>query len=92
MVYEEAGDLVDIFATDSAFVAVVNGRRNFREDRHANEKRLWQGAKVEIGAFLTHARLLAVSIKSGQWNQQNYPANIPAVEDVASGGRRMARI
>ena len=35
LAYEEVEDLVDIFATDDAFIAVVDGRRNFTEDhRH----------------------------------------------------------
>lgn len=70
MAYEEVEDLVDIFSTDSAFIAVVDGRRNFSEDHRSNEKLLWQGAKGEVGAFLTSQRLLAVSVKSGQWNTQ----------------------
>lgn len=68
MAYEEVEDLVDIFATDSAFMAVVDGRRNFSEAKGSRETVLWQGAKGEIGAFLTNQRLLAVSVRSGQWN------------------------
>ena len=68
MAYEEVEDLVDIFATDSAFIAVVDGRRNFSEAKGSSETVLWQGAKGEIGAFLTNQRLLAVSVRSGQWN------------------------
>ncbi len=66
--YEEVEDLVDIFATDSAFIAVVDGKRNFSEAKDSSEAILWQGAKGEIGAFLTNERLLAVSVRSGQWN------------------------
>ncbi len=68
MAYEEVEDLVDIFATDSAFIAVVDGKRNFSEAKGSGETVLWQGAKGEIGAFLTNDRLLAVSTRSGQWN------------------------
>ncbi|MEE4112038.1 MAG: hypothetical protein V2I40_04435, partial [Desulfobacteraceae bacterium] len=68
MAYEEVEDLVDIFATDSAFIAVVDGKRNFSEAKGSSEMVLWQGAKGEIGAFLTNERLLAVSTRSGQWN------------------------
>jgi hypothetical protein len=75
MAYEEVEDLVDIFATDSAFIAVVDGRRTFREDHRSKEKLLWQEAKGEVGAFLTSQRLLAVSIKSGQWNTQYLKIN-----------------
>jgi hypothetical protein len=75
MAYEEVEDLVDIFATDSAFIAVVDGRRNFTEDHRPNEKLLWQGAKGEVGAFLTSERLLAVSVKSGQWNTRHLKIN-----------------
>ena len=75
MAYEEVEDLVDIFATDSTFIAVVDGRRNFSEDHRSNETLLWQGTKGEIGAFLTSQRLLAVSVKSGQWNTQYLKIN-----------------
>jgi hypothetical protein len=68
LAYEEVEDLVDIFATDSAFIAVVDGKRNFSEAKRSSETILWQGAKGEIGAFLTSDRLLAVSTRSGQWN------------------------
>jgi hypothetical protein len=68
MAYEEVEDLVDIYATGSHFIAVVDGRRNFSEAYRSREKILWQGAKGEVGAFLTNDRLLAVSVKSGQWN------------------------
>ena len=68
LAYEEVEDLVDIFATDSAFIAVVDGKRNFSEAKGSSETILWQGAKGEIGAFLTNERLLAVSVRSGQWN------------------------
>ena len=70
MAYEEVEDLVDIFTTDRAFIAVVDGRRHFSEDHRSSEKILWQGAKGEVGAFLTSDRLLAVSVKSGQWNKR----------------------
>lgn len=66
--YEEVEDLVDIYTTDSAFVAVVDGRRFFSESYRSNEKILWQEAKGEVGAFLTSTRLLAISVRSGQWN------------------------
>lgn len=75
MAYDEVEDLVDIFSTDSAFIAVVDGRRIFRENHRSDEKLLWQGARGEVGAFLTSQRLLAVSIKSGQWNKQNLRIN-----------------
>ena len=75
MAYEEVEDLVDIFSTDSAFIAVVDGRRNFSEDHRAKETLLWQGAKGEVGAFLTSQRLLAVSVKSGQWNTRSLKIN-----------------
>ena len=68
MAYEEVEDLVDIFATDGAFIAVVDGKRNFSKAKGSSETILWQGAKGEIGAFLTNERLLAVSTRSGQWN------------------------
>jgi hypothetical protein len=68
MAYEEVEDLVDIFATDSSFIAVVDGKRNFSEAKRSNETIHWQGAKGEIGAFLTSERLLAVSLRSGKWN------------------------
>jgi hypothetical protein len=66
--YEEVEDLVDIVATGGYFTALVDGQRNFSEARRSNEKILWQGAKGEVGAFLTNERLLAVSVRSGQWN------------------------
>jgi hypothetical protein len=75
LAYEEVEDLVDIFATDDAFIAVVDGRRNFTEDHRSDEKLLWQGAKGEVGAFLTSQRLLAVSVKSGQWNTRHLKVN-----------------
>lgn len=75
MAYEEVEDLVDIFTTDRAFIAVVDGRRHFSEDIRSNEKILWQEAKGEVGAFLTSDRLLAVSVKSGQWNTQYLKIN-----------------
>jgi hypothetical protein len=68
MAYEEIEDLVDIFATGGRFIAMVDGRRNFSEAYRSDEKILWQGAKGEVGAFLTSDRLLAVSVRSGQWN------------------------
>ncbi|MBR9986417.1 MAG: hypothetical protein KFF68_10945 [Desulfosarcina sp.] len=68
LAFEEVEDLVDIFATDSNFIAVVDGKRNFSESKSSDERILWQGAKGEIGAFLTNERLLAVSVRSGQWN------------------------
>ena len=75
MAYEEVEDLVDIFATDSAFIAVVDGKRNFSEAKGSSETILWQGAKGEIGAFLTNDRLLAVSTRSGQWNARPLKIN-----------------
>jgi hypothetical protein len=75
MAYEEVEDLVDIFTTDSAFIAVVDGSRKFSEDFRSREKILWQGAKGEVGAFLTSDRLLAVSVKSGQWNTRYLKIN-----------------
>lgn len=68
--YEEVEDLVDIFTTDSQYIAIVDARRHFSENHRSSEKILWQGAKGEVGAFLTSDRLLAVSVKSGQWNTQ----------------------
>ena len=53
----------------------MDGRRNFSEDHRSNETLLWQGTKGEIGAFLTSQRLLAVSVKSGQWNTQYLKIN-----------------
>ena len=75
MAYEEVEDLVEIFTTDSAFIAVVDGSRKFSEDFRSREKILWQGAKGEVGGFLTSDRLLAVSVKSGQWNTRNLKIN-----------------
>ena len=75
LAYEEVEDLVDIFATDSAFIAVVDGKRNFSEAKGSSETILWQGAKGEIGAFLTNDRLLAVSVRSGQWNVRSLKVN-----------------
>ncbi|WP_372679551.1 hypothetical protein [Desulfosarcina sp.] len=75
LAYEEVEDLVDIFSTDSAFIAVVDGKRNFSEAKTSSETILWQGAKGEIGAFLTNERLLAVSTRSGQWNVIALKAN-----------------
>lgn len=66
--YEEVEDLVDLLATDDVFIAIVDGRRSFEEDRRSGEAIQWQGAKGEVGAFLTNQRLLAVSVRSGQWN------------------------
>ena len=68
--YEEVDDLVDIFATDRAFIAVVDGRRHFRNNIRHRETIQWQGAEGEVGAFLTNERLLAISVTSGQWNTQ----------------------
>lgn len=70
MGYEEVEDLADIFTTDDAFIAVVNSRRNFSDTIRPREAIQWQGAKGEVGAFLTNERLLAVSITSEQWNAQ----------------------
>ena len=70
MAYEEVEDLVDIFATDRAFIAVVDGRRNFSNHIRQGETIQWHGAAGEVGAFLTSQRLLAVSVTSGQWNTQ----------------------
>lgn len=75
MAYEEVEDLVDILATKGQFIAVVDGQRNFSEAHRSNEKILWQGAKGEVGAFLTSDRLLAVSVRSGQWNTRNLKIN-----------------
>ncbi len=75
MAYEEVEDLVDIFATDSAFIAVVDGKRNFSEAKGSSETILWQGAKGEIGAFLTNDRLLAASTRSGRWNVRALKVN-----------------
>jgi hypothetical protein len=75
MAYEEIEDLVDIYATDSQFIAVVDGRRNFSEAIRSGETVVWQGAKGEIGAFLTNERLLAVSLRSGQWNTRYLKIN-----------------
>lgn len=69
--YEEVEDLVDILATGDEFIAVVEGRRSFKENRRPGETIQWQGAKGEVGAFLTDDRLLAVSVRSGQWNSRN---------------------
>lgn len=66
--YEEVEDLIDIFATDNKFVAVVAGRRQVSDNRRLSENILWEGARGEIGAFLTSERLLAVSVNSGKWN------------------------
>lgn len=68
--YEEVEDLVDIYTTDSNFIAVVDSRRIFNETIRARETIQWQGAQGEVGAFLTNERLLAVSTRSGQWNIQ----------------------
>ena len=68
--YEEVEDLVEIFVIDRDLVAIVDGRSRFVEAMRSDEKVLWQGAKGEIGAFLTTDRLLAVSITSGQWNSR----------------------
>ena len=68
--YEEVEDLVDIYTTDNNFIAVVDSRRIFNESIRARETIQWQGARGEVGAFLTNERLLAVSIRSGQWNTQ----------------------
>ena len=73
--YEEVDDLVDIFAIDGRLIALVDGRRNFSEDFRPGEEILWQGAKGEVGAFLTSDRLLAVSVKSGRWNVQRLKIN-----------------
>lgn len=68
LAYEEVEDLVDILATDDAFIAVVDGRRKFLENRRSGETIAWQGAKGEVGAFLTNDRILGISLRSGQWN------------------------
>ncbi len=75
LAYEEVEDLVNIFSTDSRFIAVVDGRRNFEENQRAAEAIQWQGAKGEVGAFLTTERLLAVSVRSGQWNTRYLKIN-----------------
>ncbi len=66
--YEVVEDVVDLVATDSQFIAVVQGRRYFRTDRLRGEVIQWQGSRGEIGAFLTNERMLAVTTTSGQWN------------------------
>lgn len=68
--YDEVEDLVDVFATENAFVAVVDGRRKFSIPIRRGEAVKWQGAAGEVGAFLTSQRLLAVSVTSGQWSAQ----------------------
>lgn len=68
--YEEVEDLVEIFATDDRFIAVVDSRRHFSDPFRSRETITWQGARGEVGAFLTSERLLAVSVNSGQWNSQ----------------------
>jgi hypothetical protein len=73
--YEEVEDLVDIFTTEGEFIAVVDSRRNFSQRIGARERIQWQGAKGEVGAFLTNQRLLAISITSGQWNTQSLKIN-----------------
>lgn len=75
MAYEEVEDLVDILATDSQFVAVVDGRRQFTENRRSREEILWQGAKGEVGSFLTNDRILAISLYSGEWNSRYLKIN-----------------
>lgn len=75
MSYEEVEDLVDIFATDRTFNAVVDGQRSFTEDRRPGETINWQGAKGEVGAYLTNLRLLAVSVTSGKWRTQSLKVN-----------------
>lgn len=75
MAYEEVEDLVDIFVTDSQFIAIVDAQRNFSEPHRSAEKILWQGAKGEVGVFLTSDRLLAVSVRSGQWNTLDLKIN-----------------
>lgn len=75
LAYEEVEDLVDILATDDAFIAIVDGRRNFEEDRRSGETIAWQGAKGEVGAFLTNDRILGISITSGQWNTRYLKIN-----------------
>jgi hypothetical protein len=66
--YEEVEDRVEIFSIDDRFVALINGRSHFSENYRSGEEVLWQGAKGEVGVFLTNERLLAVSVKSGRWN------------------------
>jgi hypothetical protein len=73
--YEEVEDLVEIFATDDNYVAMVDGRSNFSESISSGEHILWQGAKGEVGAFLTSKRLLAVTITSGHWNKLDLKIN-----------------
>jgi hypothetical protein len=68
--FEEVEDLVDMVATDQVFTAVVEGRRDFTENRRPDETIVWEGARGEIGAYLTNERLLAISITSGKWNIQ----------------------
>jgi hypothetical protein len=75
MAYEEVEDLVDIVATDRTFNAVIDGRRSFTEDRRPGETIAWQGAKGEVGAYLTNLRLLAVSVTSGKWRTQHLKVN-----------------
>jgi hypothetical protein len=75
MAYEEVEDLVYIAATDRTFNAVVGGRRNCTENRHPYETINWQGAKGEVGAYLTNRRLLAVSAKSGRWRTKSLKVN-----------------
>ena len=71
MAYEVVEDVVELVATDTQLIAVVDGRRYFRTDYLSGEVVRWQGAKGEIGAFLTNERLLAVTITSGQWNTED---------------------
>ena len=56
--------------TDRAFIAVIDGRRNFSNPIRQGETVQWEGALGEVGAFLTSQRLLAISVTSGQWNTQ----------------------
>jgi len=68
LAYEEVEDIVDILATDDTFIALVDGRRKFLEDRRSGDAIAWQGAQGEVGAFLTNDRILGIALTSGQWN------------------------
>lgn len=65
---ETVEDVVEVVATGDQLIAVVDGRRFFREDLRIGESVRWQAARGEVGAILTSQRLLAVSARSGKWN------------------------
>ena len=65
---EEIEDLIDIFESKGRIVAVMEGRKTESLDLRINEEVVWQGARGDLGAFLTNKRFLVISTSSDGWH------------------------